>query len=388
VTQIAAWIKAQALKLGFDACGIASVPDVWDASNRLKTFVEQGLHGQMQWMEDTLERRAHPRAMWDGARSAIVLGLNYGPPSDPLEGLGHTDLGNISVYARGDDYHDVIKKKLKALGGEIARHQGCQLKVFVDTAPLMEKPLAQLAGLGWQGKHTNLVSRQLGSWLLLGVILTDMNISDEAPEADHCGSCRACLDICPTSAFIEPYRLDARKCLSYLTIEHKGAWPEAYRVAMGNRIYGCDDCLAVCPWNKFAAVGQEAKLQARASLKDLSLVELAGLDDAAFRALFAKSPIKRIGLSSFLRNVHYAMGNHLTYCAGTEFAGTGNKTDTELMVAALIANLRRDCPVIRASAVWALRQGLPTAALRDLKDKSSIIDENEDVRAEWAKVPA
>jgi epoxyqueuosine reductase len=380
----AAWIKAQAQRLGFEACGIASIPDVWEASDRLKTFVEQGLHGQMQWMEDTLERRAHPKAMWPGARSAIVLGLNYGPSGDPLAGLEHTDLGNISVYARGNDYHDVIKKKLKALGGDIARHLGCELKVFVDTAPLMEKPLAMLAGLGWQGKHTNLVSRDLGSWLLLGVILTDLDISDNVPETDHCGSCRACLDICPTNAFIGPYRLDARSCLSYLTIEHKGAWPERYRAAMGNRIYGCDDCLAACPWNKFAQTGQEAKLQARESLKDLSLVELAGLDDAGFRSLFAKSPIKRIGLASFLRNVHYAMGNHLAHCSCTEFTSSGNKTDTESMLNALIGNLEREDAIIRASAVWALRQGLTPERFSALKAKLSIVDCDEGVLAEWA----
>jgi epoxyqueuosine reductase len=302
-------IRAQALALGFDACRFASVLEPWPASARLEAFVEQGRHGTMQWVETTLERRSHPRAMWPDARSAVVLGLNYGPDEDPLAALKDRTSAAISVYARGDDYHELIKSRLKALGRWMAQSFGGELKVFVDTAPLMEKPLAERAGLGWQGKHTNLVSRELGSWLFLGSVLTTLDLKPDEPETDHCGSCRACLDVCPTDAFPAPYQLDARACLSYLTIEHDGPWPERYRIAMGNRIYGCDDCLAVCPWNKFAREGRELKLKAREALRRPALEDLAGLDDAAFRTLFAKSPVKRIGRDRFVRNVLYAIGN-------------------------------------------------------------------------------
>jgi len=263
----------------------------------------------MGWMETTLERRAHPTAMWDGARSAIVLGLNYGPEQDPLPEMQDRSAGYISVYARGDDYHEVIKGRLKTLAGQIAARTGQEVKVFVDTAPLMEKPLAQRAGLGWQGKHTNLLSRSHGNWLFLGVILTAAELEPDPPEGEHCGSCTACLDVCPTRAFPAPFQLDARRCLSYLTIEYAGPWPDEFRVATGSRIYGCDDCLAVCPWNKFAAAAQETRVQARAALVTPRLAELVALDDAAFRALFARSPVKRIGRNRFVRNVLYAIGN-------------------------------------------------------------------------------
>jgi epoxyqueuosine reductase len=302
-------IRVRALSLGFDVCRFASVVEPWPAAGRLEAFVADGLHGTMGWMETTLERRTHPRAMWPDARSAVVLGLNYGPDEDPLAALKDRTSAAISVYARGDDYHDLIKAKLKTLGRWMAAEFDCELKVFVDTAPLMEKPLAERAGIGWQGKHTNLVSRELGSWLFLGSILTTLELPPDEPETDHCGSCRACLDVCPTDAFPAPYKLDARACLSYLTIEHDGPWPERYRSAMGNRIYGCDDCLAVCPWNKFAREGRELKLKARETLRRPALADLAKLDDQAFRALFAKSPIKRIGRDRFVRNVLYAIGN-------------------------------------------------------------------------------
>ncbi|HWE47717.1 MAG TPA: tRNA epoxyqueuosine(34) reductase QueG [Caulobacteraceae bacterium] len=302
-------IRAQALALGFDVCRLASVDEAWPAAEHLRAFVAAERHGTMAWMEETLERRTHPRAMWADARSAIVLGLNYAPDENPLASLADKSAGSISVYARGDDYHDLIKQRLKQLGRWLAQTSGCELKVFVDTAPLMEKPLAAKAGVGWQGKHTNLVSRDFGSWLFLGSILTTLDLKPDEPETDHCGSCRACLDVCPTDAFPAPYQLDARACLSYLTIEHDGPWPERYRIAMGNRIYGCDDCLAVCPWNKFASEGREMKLAARDGLRRPRLADLAALDDAAFRALFAKSPIKRIGRNRFLRNVLYAIGN-------------------------------------------------------------------------------
>ncbi len=302
-------LRQRALALGFDVCGFASAAEAWPAGARLEAFVAEGLHGTMGWMAETLSRRAHPTGMWPDARSAIVLGMNYGPDSDPLEALKARSTGAISVYAQGDDYHEVIKGRLKTLAGQVVALHGAEVKVFVDTAPLMEKPLAQRAGLGWQGKHTNLVSRELGSWLFLGSILTTLEIAPDAAEVDHCGSCRACLDICPTNAFPEPYRLDARRCISYLTIEHAGPVPEEFRTAMGNRIYGCDDCLAVCPWNKFAAEAREGAFHARDELRSPSLADLAALDDAAFRTMFRKSPVKRIGRDRFVRNVLYAIGN-------------------------------------------------------------------------------
>ncbi|MFJ6022985.1 tRNA epoxyqueuosine(34) reductase QueG [Brevundimonas sp. NPDC092305] len=303
------FIRERAGALGFDACRFASAAEPWSAGERLAHFVEAGRHGDMGWMETTLERRAHPTAMWDGAKTAIVLGLNYGPEHDPLPEMNDRSAGYISVYARGDDYHEVIKGRLKTLAGQIAARTGEEVKVFVDTAPLMEKPLAQRAGLGWQGKHTNLLSRTHGNWLFLGVILTAADLEPDAPEGEHCGTCTACLDACPTQAFPAPFQLDARRCLSYLTIEFGGAWPEEFRVATGSRIYGCDDCLAVCPWNKFAAEAREARVQARDNLVSPRLADLAALDDAAFRALFSKSPIKRIGRNRFVRNVLYAIGN-------------------------------------------------------------------------------
>ncbi|MBW3656840.1 MAG: tRNA epoxyqueuosine(34) reductase QueG, partial [Gemmatimonadetes bacterium] len=260
-------IRAEALRLGFDVCRFASARDPWLAGERLFDFLELERHGAMAWMRDTAERRAHPQAMWGGARSAVVLGVNYGPDRDPLEALADPTRAAISVYAQGDDYHELIKARLKALGRWMVAEMGCELKVFVDTAPLMEKPLAQRAGLGWQGKHTNLLSREFGSWLFLGSVLTTLELRPDAPEAEHCGSCRACLDACPTDAFPAPFQLDARRCISYLTIEHPGPIPEEFRAALGNRIYGCDDCLAVCPWNKFAQAGREMKLQARESLR-------------------------------------------------------------------------------------------------------------------------
>ena len=368
---LAASIRQQAHILGFSAARFAGLPDIWAASERLQTFVEAGFHGEMTWMEETLERRKHPRNMWSGAQSALVLGYNYGPDSDPLVLLDQTDTANISVYARGDDYHELIKKKLKQLATWIVGQTGCELKVFVDTAPLMEKPLAALAGLGWQGKHTNLVSREFGSWLFLGVILLDRVIAEDTPERDHCGSCHACLDICPTNAFEGPYRLDARKCLSYLTIEYRGPWPEIYRRAMGNRIYGCDDCLAVCPWNKFASTTHEIKLQAREGFEGLKLADLAGLDDPSFRALFSKSPVKRIGRESFLRNVHYALGNHFRVSRHLETA------------AVLERSLDEENPVVRGAAVWALKQGLEPDVFARLRVQKATGEADANVLKEW-----
>lgn len=373
MSDLAASIRQQAFDLGFSAARFAALPDVWAASGRLQVFVEAGFHGNMAWMEETLERRKHPQNMWSGAQSALVLGYNYGPESDPLALLDQTDIANISVYARGDDYHELIKKKLKQLATWIVGQTGCELKVFVDTAPLMEKPLAALAGLGWQGKHTNLVSREFGSWLFLGVILLDRVIAEDAPERDHCGSCQACLDVCPTNAFEGPYRLDARKCLSYLTIEYRGPWPEAFRHAMGNRIYGCDDCLAACPWNKFAQETHEIKLQAREGFEGLKLVDLAGLDDASFRALFSKSPIKRIGRESFLRNVHYALGNHL------------KRADDPAAREVLLRGLDDESAVVRGAAVWALRQGSSADDFASVRSEYASYETDETVKAEWGQ---
>jgi epoxyqueuosine reductase len=303
-------IRAEATRLGFDAIGFAPARLGPEARERLQAFLAAGMHGGMGWMEARADQRADPRALWPEARSVIALGLSYAPEADPLESLAWQDRATISVYARNRDYHDVVKKRLKALARWMVAHfADAGVKVFVDTAPVMEKPLAQQAGLGWQGKHTNLVSRTHGSWLFLGEIYTTLDLSPDAPEIDHCGTCSRCLDICPTKAFPAPYRLDARRCISYLTIEHHGPIPEEFRKPMGNRIYGCDDCLAVCPWNKFAATHQEPAFAPRAELTAPKLADLAALDDAGFRALFSGSPIKRIGRNRFIRNVLIAIGN-------------------------------------------------------------------------------
>jgi epoxyqueuosine reductase len=285
-------------------------PDaIGEAKPYFERFIAEGQHGDMDWLASTAARRTDPQVLWPEARSVIMLGLNYGPDGDPLAILQARARGAISVYAQGDDYHEIIKAKLKAIARWLVANAGGDVKVFVDTAAVMEKPLAASAGLGWQGKHTNLVSRQHGSWLFLGAIFTTLELEPDAAEIDHCGTCRACLDICPTDAFPAPYRLDARRCISYLTIEHKGPIPRELRGRIGNRIYGCDDCLSVCPWNKFAQAGHEAKLFARDALRAPALSDLARLDDAAFRALFSKSPVKRTGRDRFVRNVAIAIGN-------------------------------------------------------------------------------
>jgi len=305
---IKAQISARAEALGFDAIGFCSATLPPETRRRLNTFVSAGRHGGMGWMEERVDQRAHPQALWPEAVSVISLGLSYAPEGDALANLSRPEIGNISVYARHRDYHDIIKGRLKHLAQFIAA-RGEGVKVFVDTAPVMEKPLAALAGLGWQGKHTNLVSRTHGSWLFLGEIFTTLALAPDEPHRDRCGSCTACQTACPTAAFPAPYQLDARRCISYLTIEHAGPIPEEFRAAMGNRIYGCDDCLAACPWNKFAQAGREAKLAAREDLTAPLLAELAALDDAAFRAKFSGSPIKRIGRNRFARNVAIAIGN-------------------------------------------------------------------------------
>jgi epoxyqueuosine reductase len=303
-------IQAKALGLGFDAVGFARAHLGAEVRDRLMRFLAQGRHGSMGWMADRAEQRAHPRALWPEAVSVVVLGQNYGPEEDPLATLAQRDRATVSVYAHNRDYHDLVKKRLKALGRWMAETwPGTGIKVFVDTAPVAEKPLAQSAGIGWQGKHTNLVSRRLGSWLFLGEVFTTLDLGEDGAEIDHCGSCRACLDACPTNAFPAPYQLDARRCISYLTIEHRGPIDPELRPLMGNRIYGCDDCLAACPWNKFAKAHSEPAFAPREALRAPLLADLAALDDAAFRALFSGSPIKRAGRDRFVRNVMIAIGN-------------------------------------------------------------------------------
>jgi epoxyqueuosine reductase len=337
----------------------------------LAVFLGEGRHGDMDWLAATAERRKAPRALWPEARSVILLGVNYGRGEDPLAVLQERSRGAISVYAQGADYHDVIKAKLRQLAARVQTFTDTEVKIFVDTAPVMEKPLAARAGLGWQGKHTNLVSRDFGSWLFLGAIFTTAEIDPDAPEDDHCGACRRCLDVCPTNAFIAPYQLDARACISYLTIEHKGHIAPEYREAMGNRIFGCDDCLAVCPWNKFATVAREAKLSVREESDNPPLSELLQLDDEAFRARFRGTPIKRTGRDRFLRNVLIA---------------TGNSGD-ESLVPQVEERLGDASPLVRAMAVWALSRLAPdwAAAVRESEAKG---EGDPDVADEWARIGA
>ncbi|MGV7218309.1 tRNA epoxyqueuosine(34) reductase QueG [Bradyrhizobium sp. UFLA05-112] len=360
-------LAREAQALGFDCIGVSAPGAIEGAGQHFLEFIASGAHGDMEWLAAQPERRVDPRGLWSDVRSVIMLGVNYGPDQDPLEILKQRSRAAISVYAQGDDYHDLIKKRLKALARWLVATAPCEVKVFVDTAAVMEKPLAQAARLGWQGKHTNLVSREFGSWLFLGAIYTTLDLPRDESEIDHCGTCRACLDICPTAAFPAPYKLDARRCISYLTIENKGPIPHEFRKALGNRIYGCDDCLAACPWNKFAREGREAKLAAREALRAPCLAELARLDDAAFRELFTKSPVKRIGRNRFLRNVLIAIGN------------SGDVT-----LAEEARRLLDDAsPLVRGAAVWALGQLMAREQFAAVK-ASALIDEGDDsVREEW-----
>ena len=360
-------IRDKALDLGFDAVGFSDAALGPEAGDALADFLEAGYHGDMGWLEARSEQRGHPRSLWPEARSAIVLGLNYGPDRDPLATLDRDDRATISVYARNRDYHDLIKKRLKALGRWTAETFDCQLKVFVDTAPVMEKPLAARAGLGWQGKHSNLVSRAFGSWLFLGVILSDLTLRPDPAEWDHCGHCRRCLDACPTNAFPAPYRLDARRCISYLTIEHKGHIDREFRAAMGNRIYGCDDCLSVCPWNKFASTTEEPALTPREDLMAPELAFLLTLDDRRFRRHFSGSPIKRIGRDRFLRNVLIAAGN-------------SGRAD---LVPPAQALLDDPSPLVRAMAVWALARLLSKPAFAAAYRDRGAGESDPAVRREW-----
>jgi len=364
-------LASEARALGFDCVGVTAPNAIAEAAGHFRAFLDTGAHGEMDWLAANPERRADPRSLWPAVRSVIMLGVNYGPDENPLAILESPARGAISVYAQGDDYHDLIKKRLKALARWLVATSGCEVKVFVDTAAVMEKPLAQAAGLGWQGKHTNLVSREFGSWLFLGAIFTTLDLPRDEADADHCGSCRACLDICPTSAFPAPYKLDPRRCISYLTIESKGSIPHEFRKAIGNRIYGCDDCLAVCPWNKFAQQGREAKLAAREDLRAPSLAKLARLDDAAFRERFTKSPVKRIGRDRFVRNVLIAIGN---------------ANDGALAVEAERL-LTDDSPLVRGAAVWALLQLLGRKEFSALAATALSAEPDATVRAEWQLAP-
>ena len=365
--ELKAALTAEARALGFDCIGVTAPDAIADAARHFRAFLDAGAFGDMGWLADRPERRTDPRGLWPGVRSVIMLGVNYGPDQDPLAILQQRSRGAISVYAQGDDYHDLIKQRLKTLARWLVASSGDAVKVFVDTAAVMEKPLAQAAGLGWQGKHTNLVSREFGSWLFLGAIFTAAELPPDPADTDHCGSCRACLDICPTAAFPAPYQLDARRCISYLTIEHKGPIPHQFRAAIGNRIYGCDDCLAVCPWNKFAQQGREARLAARALLRAPDLAALARLDDAAFRALFAKSPVKRIGRVRFIRNVLIAIGN------------SGDRALAEEATRLL----EDEAPSIRGAAVWALSQLIAREAFAKLASDAIRTEADESVREEW-----
>ena len=357
----------RAKSLGFDVCKVTPATLPYEIGNKLETAIELKRHATMAWMETTLDRRKSPTAMWDEANSAIMLGMNYGPDSNPLETLELKSKATISVYARNRDYHDLIKGKLKTLAGWLASKTSEDVKVFVDTAPLMEKPLAKQAGLGWQGKHTNLVSREFGSWLFLGAILTKADLPCDEAETDHCGSCQSCLDICPTNAFPAPYQLDAGRCISYLTIEHDGAIPIQFREAMGNRIYGCDDCLAICPWNKYAQETAEIKLKAREDLSAPNLEELAQLDDKNFRTKFSGSSIKRIGRNKFLRNVMIAIGN---------------SQDQSLKKFALL-NCKDENPMVRAASIWALSRLEEATRFTDMRIKALKNETDASVIEEW-----
>ena len=363
-------IKEKALEIGFDAIGFTAPSLNSNTTEKFDNFISNGFFGDMEWMAKNAHRRRDPKLFWPEARSIIVVASNYGPTSNPLSDLNAFDRGNISVYARNRDYHDVLKKKLKTLGRWLGEHFPCELKVFVDTAPILEKPLAQNAGIGWQGKHSNLVNKGFGSWLFLGEVFTTLDLEPDTVEQDHCGSCTKCLDICPTHAFPAPYQLDARRCISYLTIEHKGHIPVEFRKLIGNRIYGCDDCLAVCPWNKFAKIASEIAFIPRDKLRLPLLEELLLLDDQSFRNYFSRSPIKRIGRDRFIRNVLVALGNSKT----SEVPGI------------LLKLLSDPAPIVRSMAVWALGQIGDNKTVKASYEEIFVKEKDEVVQSEWAAV--
>lgn len=360
-------VDERASALGFASVRVTTPDRVPDQRDRLADWLGAGRHGEMGWMAETADRRRHPSALWPQAKSIIVLGWNYAPDVDPLATLPLRDRATISVYARRRDYHDVVKGRLKELAGFVAAKVGGDVKVFVDTAPLMEKPVAQAAGLGWQGKHTALVSRERGAWLFLGFILTTAEIAPDEAEVDHCGSCRRCLDICPTNAFPAPYQLDSTRCIAYLTNEHAGPIPHEYRPLIGNRVFGCDDCLAVCPWNKFAEASRDARMALRADLAAPPLKDMLTLDDAAFRKLFAGTPIKRAGRARFLRNVLIAVGN----------------SNDRSLIAATTPLLDDASPIVRGAAIWALSRLMAESELADERMQRLMNERDDDVRGEW-----
>ncbi len=364
-----ALLEARARRLGFEALAVTAADAVPGLPARLSAWLAAGHHATMDWMADRAGERADPRALWADVRSVVMLGMNYGPGEgeDPLAALARRERASLALYSRRRDYHEVMKGRLKELGGYLAAKGGTRVKVFVDTAPVMEKPLAEASGLGWQGKHTVLVSREFGNWLLLGAIYTSAELPADAPEPDRCGSCRRCLAACPTDAFPAPYRLDASRCIAYLTIEHAGPIDRRFRPAIGNRVFGCDDCLAACPWNKFAQTAAEAKLAARTDLDAPPLAELARLDEAAFRVRFAGTPIKRTGRERILRNVLIAIGN---------------SGDAGLLPEALRC-LDDPAPVVRGAAVWALSRLADPATLRAAHAEHGAHETDPDVRAEW-----
>ncbi len=364
-------LKSLAFEAGFDDVRVTAPNSIPEAGKRLRLFLEQGHHGDMGWMTKNAERRADPGRLWPGAKSVIVFGLNYGPGEDPLAVLENKRAGAVSVYAHGTDYHAIIKRKLKRIAGWLQRETGAEVKVFVDTAPLMEKPLGEAAGLGWQGKHTNLVSRKFGSWLFLGSLMTTAELPVDPPESDHCGACRRCLDICPTNAFPAPYQLDARRCISYLTIEHKGHIAEALRKQIGNRIFGCDDCLAVCPWNKFAERARDARFHARHCAKDVPFATFLKMDDAAFRVRFRGSPVKRTGRDRFTRNVLIAAGN------------SGDAS----LIPDVEALLDDPSPLVRAMAVWAYGQLASMARFAAARTHALACETDSAVLTEWHRNP-
>jgi epoxyqueuosine reductase len=366
-TDLNAMLRDEAGKLGLDAIGIARLGSTSELAERLGHFLKHGWHGDMDWMEANADRRGDPKQLWPEAKAAIMVGQSYTPPSDPLDDLAERDRAVISVYAKGRDYHDIVKKKIKALARTFAAKSGADVKVFVDTAPLMEKPLAAKAGLGWQGKHTVLVSREHGTWLFLGAILTTADLKPDAAEVNHCGSCHRCLDICPTKAFPAPYQLDARRCLAYLSIEHKGHIAPEFRVPMGNRVFGCDDCLAVCPWNKFATAATEMRFAAQPATDNPPLAELLSLDDAAFRQRFAGTPVKRTGRNRVVRNALIA---------------AGNSGDRSLL--GLITPLLDDAsPLVRAMAVWSAKRLMSDTELLPLRMRYEPAETDSEVRREW-----
>lgn len=360
-------VRDRLLAEGFDAVGFTKPGQISAAGRRLEEFLERDWQGDMQWMVSKADRRANPFVLWPDVRSIIVVGMNYAPSSDPLSILNKSDCGGISVYAQGRDYHDVIKKRLKKAAHWIQDRYGGDLKVFVDTAPIMEKPLAEAAGLGWQGKHTNLVSSDFGSWLFLASIFTTLDFAEDKAHVDQCGTCSSCIDICPTNAIPAPYQLDARRCISYLTIEHKGHIAKSFRAAIGNRIYGCDDCLAVCPWNKFAAQAREQAFHPRSELQAPLLKELAALDDGGFRDLFTASPIKRLGRDRFVRNVLIAIGN-------------SHRRD---LLESAVRLLRDPSPLVRAMAIWAVREIAAWDEFKRLRPTHMAQETDTAVIAEW-----